>query len=157
MKTSPRKTVSQIFVGLVCVSVLALTGCDKGGAAKAEGNDNQKKREAIMKEFGNANKTMGGMVKDPTTFNAEGFKAAGAKLNQDAWSLFTADSKGGRAKDEVWAKSDEFKAEVDKYKSAVVALNTAAQTATNADAVKLPLENVGATCKSCHDKFRKPE
>lgn len=145
------------LIGLALASTVALTGCDQSGQKAAGSNDNQKKRETIMKDFGNATKTMGGMVKDPATFNAEGFKAAGAKLNQDAWSLFTADSKGGRSKDEVWSKPDEYKAEIEKYKSAVVALNTTAQTATNADGVKTQFEAVGATCKSCHDKFRKPE
>lgn len=151
--------IGHILASLTLASTVVLVGCNNAGSTKAESgsNDNQKKREAIMKDFGNANKTMGGMVKDPTTFNLEAFKAAGAKLNQDPWSLFTADAKGGRSKDEIWTKSDEFKAEIEKYKSAVVALNTAAQTATNADGVKAQFSAVGDACKSCHDKFRKPE
>lgn len=154
----PAKT-RQFAIGLLgvsslVISSLAMTGCDKAGTAT---NDNQKKREQIMKDWGNANKTMGGMVKDPATFKAEDFKAAAAKLNQDPWTLFTADSKGGRSKDEIWSKADDYKAEIDKYKSAVVALNTAAATATNVDGVKSQFASVGESCKSCHDKFRKPE
>lgn len=148
---------SQLLLGITFASVLVLTGCDQGGQKAAGGNDNQKKREATMKDYGNASKTIGSMLKDPATFNAATVKDAAAKLNQDPWGLFTADSKGGRAKDEVWSKADDFSAEVTKYKSAVVALNIAAATATNVDGIKSQFEAVGASCKSCHEKFRKPE
>lgn len=148
---------SQLFLGITFASVLALTGCDQGGQKAAGGNDNQKKREAIMKDYGNASKTIGSMLKDPATFNAGGVKEATAKLSQDPWALFTADSKGGRSKDEVWSKADDFKAEVTKYQSAVSELNKVAGTGTNGDGVKAQFEAVGASCKSCHEKFRKPE
>lgn len=111
-------------------------------------------REDIMKSWKTANKTMGGMVKDPAIFNAATFKDAAAKLNQDPWVHFSADAKGGDAKDEIWSDAAGFQAEIDKYKQAVTALNTAAGTATTADGVKAQFGEVGSSCKSCHDKFK---
>lgn len=138
-------------------SAAATSSTAVSNTAPAGTGDLQKEREKTMKEWGNANKTMGGMIKDPTTFKADEFKAAAAKLDQDPWAKFTADSKHGRSKDEVWSKADEYKAEIEKYKTAVAALNAAAQTATSVDAVKEQFGAVGATCKSCHEGFRKPE
>ena len=46
-------------------------------------------------------------------------------------------------------------AQIDKYKTAASALNAAAATATSADMVKTQQADVGASCKSCHEKFKK--
>lgn len=112
-------------------------------------------REKIMKDWKKANQTMGGMVKNPSSFNVGTFKDAAAKLNQDAWAHFPAEAKGGDAKDSIWTDTAGFQQEVDKYKKAVTALNTATATATNVDAVKAQFGDVGASCKSCHEKFKK--
>lgn len=111
-------------------------------------------REDIMKSWKNANQTMGGMVKNPSSFNAVTFKDAAAKLNQDPWAHFTADAKGGDAKDAIWTDTAGFQQQIDKFKTAATNLNTAAATATNVDGVKAQFGEVGASCKSCHDKFK---
>lgn len=114
----------------------------------------QDAREDIMKSWKKANQTMGGMVKNPSSFNAATFKEAADKLNQDPWVHYTADAKGGEAKETVWTDAAGFKQEIDKFKTAATALNTAAATATNVDGVKAQFSDVGASCKSCHDKFK---
>ncbi|MFW2176721.1 MULTISPECIES: c-type cytochrome [unclassified Moraxella] len=111
-------------------------------------------REKIMKDWSKANKAMGAMVKDPTKFNAEQFKAEANKLNQDPWGHFADNAKGGDAKDAIWTDKAGFQQEIDKYKSAMTALTTATTTATNVDGVKAQFGDVGASCKSCHDKFK---
>ena len=50
----------------------------------------------------------------------------------------------------------EFNAERDKFLAAVDDLNAKAQ-AGNLEAIKVAYGNVGASCKSCHDAFRKPK
>lgn len=95
------------------------------------------------------------MIKDPTKFDAAEFKAAAAKLDQDVWVHFPADAKGGESKDTVWSDAAGFQAQIDKYKTAASALNAAAATATSADMVKTQQADVGASCKSCHEKFKK--
>ena len=112
-------------------------------------------REDIMKSWKKANQVMGGMVKDPTTFNAASFKDAAAKLNQDPWAHFTADAKGGDAKDNIWTDNAGFQQKIDAFKTAATALNAAAATATTADAVKTQFSDVGASCKGCHETFKK--
>lgn len=111
-------------------------------------------REQIMKSWKKANQTMGGMVKDPATFNAATFKEAAAKLNQDPWAHFTADAKGGDAKANIWTDNAGFQQKITAFKTAATALNTAAATATSADAVKTQFANVGARCKGCHETFK---
>ena len=123
--------------------------------ANATPEAHKKAREKIMKEWGKANKLMGSMIKDPTKFDAAEFKAAAAKLDQDVWVHFPADAKGGESKDTVWSDAAGFQAQIDKYKTAASALNAAAATATSADMVKTQQADVGASCKSGHEKFKK--
>lgn len=178
--------VTKAMFALPLCSLLFLTGCNKDQTAMpkstttdkapvatsspatttshtttATANENpeqaSKTRVKMMKEWGNANKTMGSMIKDPSTFNADAFRAEAKKLEGDAWSHFGQGTKYDRAKAEIWTDTAGFQAEVDKYKNAVTALNTVASTATSADAVKGAFGEVGASCKSCHDKFRGPE
>lgn len=111
-------------------------------------------REDIMKSWGKASKAMGGMVKNPSTFNAGTFKAEADKLNQDPWGHFGAGTEGGESKPTVWSDSATFQQEIDKFKKASSALITAAGTATSVDGVKAQFGDVGASCKSCHDKFK---
>lgn len=111
-------------------------------------------REDIMKSWGKASKAMGAMVKNPSTFNASTFKAEADKLNQDPWGHFGAGTEGGESKATVWSDNATFQQEIDKYKKVSSALITAAGTATSVDGVKAQFGDVGASCKSCHEKFK---
>jgi len=59
-----------------------------------------------------------------------------------------------RAKPEVWAEGDKFKAAAAKLQDEMTKLNAAAKTG-NLDAIKAAFGPVGQACKSCHDHFRK--
>nr|WP_315040740.1 cytochrome c [uncultured Moraxella sp.] len=116
--------------------------------------EHQDAREDIMKQYGRTSKALRGMTEDPAKFNADELKKHVETLKQDPWGHFPDTAQGGDAKEEVWTNPAEFQAQVDKYKTAVSALETAAANATSIDAVKAQIGDVGASCKSCHEKFK---
>ncbi len=116
--------------------------------------EHQDAREDIMKQYGRTSKALRGMTEDPAKFNADELKKHVETLKQDPWGHFPDTAKGGDAKEEIWINPAEFQAQVDKYKTAVSALETAAANATSIDAVKAQIGDVGASCKSCHEKFK---
>lgn len=151
--------------------VVALAGCNKQEPAKAPETatapvasstasatpattDHITAREDIMGSYGDTMKAMRAISEDPSKFNAEEVKKHAETLSQDPWAHFPDTAKGGDAKEEVWTQPEQFKAEIDKYKSAVEAFKTASQNATSFDAVKAQFAEVGASCKSCHTGFK---
>lgn len=112
-------------------------------------------REKIMKAWKHTNQTIGAMVKDPSKFDAATVKTEAAALNQNPWVHFPDTAKGGEARDDIWTDAAGFQQQVDKFKAAATALNTAAGTATSVDGIKAQFSEVGASCKSCHDKYKK--
>jgi cytochrome c556 len=59
-----------------------------------------------------------------------------------------------RAKPEVWKEAAKFKEAADKMQAEVGKLNVAAK-AGNVDALKAAFGPAAASCKACHDNFRK--
>lgn len=94
------------------------------------------------------------MVKDPSKFDAAQVKAAAEKLNQNPWVHYPETAKGGEAKDEIWRDAAGFQQQIDKFKTAASALNAAAATATSVDGIKTQFGDLGASCKSCHEKYK---
>jgi cytochrome c556 len=84
--------------------------------------------------------------------NAE-IAAAMAKL---PWAAFGEGTDKGdtRAKPEIWKETAKFKEASDKMQAEMVKLNTAAK-AGNIDALKVAFGPAAASCKACHDAFRK--
>jgi cytochrome c556 len=72
------------------------------------------------------------------------------------WSAFGEGTDKGdtRAKPEIWKESAKFKEASDKMVAEVAKLNTAAK-AGNIDALKAAFGPAAASCKACHDNFRK--
>ena len=104
--------------------------------------DHKKARERIMKEWKKTSQTIGAMVKDPS------------KFDQNPWVHYRETAKGGEAKDEIWRDAAGFQQQIDKFKTAASALNAAAATATSVDGIKTQFGDLGASCKSCHDKYK---
>lgn len=79
--------------------------------------------------------------------------AAMAKL---PWAAFAEGSDKGdtRAKPEIWKDSAKYKEAADKMQAEMVKLSAAAK-AGNVDALKTAFGPAAATCKGCHDNFRK--
>ena len=72
------------------------------------------------------------------------------------WAAFGEGSDKGdtRAKPDIWKESAKFKEASDKMVAEVGKLNTAAK-AGNLDALKAAFGPAAASCKACHDNFRK--
>ncbi len=79
--------------------------------------------------------------------------AAVAKL---PWAAFGEGTDKGdtRAKPEIWTESAKFKDAVDKNQAELAKVVAAAKTG-NLDALKAAMGPAGASCKACHDSFRK--
>lgn len=59
-----------------------------------------------------------------------------------------------KAKPEIWAEMDKFRAAASKMQDEMVKLNAAAKGG-NLDAIKAAAGETGKACKSCHDTYRK--
>ena len=72
------------------------------------------------------------------------------------WAAFSEGTDKGetRAKPEIWKESAKYKEAADKMQAEMAKLNTAAK-AGNLDALKAAFGPAAASCKACHDNFRK--
>jgi cytochrome c556 len=79
-----------------------------------------------------------------------------ATLSKLPWAAYGEGTDKGdtRAKPEIWKESAKFKEASDKMQAEMVKLNMAAK-AGNLDALKAAFGPAAASCKACHDNFRK--
>lgn len=79
-----------------------------------------------------------------------------ATLAKLPWAAFGEGTDKGdtRAKPEIWKEAAKYKEAADKMQAEIVKLNTAAK-AGNIDALKVAFGPAAASCKACHDNFRK--
>lgn len=70
------------------------------------------------------------------------------------WAAFGAGTEGGDAKDDIWLDPEGFKAAQQKFLETLKPL-TAAANEGNLDKIKAAFGKTGASCKACHDSFRK--
>ena len=77
-------------------------------------------------------------------------------LSKLPWAAFGEGTDKGetRAKPEIWKESAKYKEATEKMQSEIVKLNAAAKVG-NLDALKLAFGPAAASCKACHDSFRK--
>lgn len=117
-------------------------------------------RTAAFKSFMPTFMSMGKVVKGEDAFTPEGFQAAAEKFTKEArvpFEHFQSDPNGnGDALPGIWEKPEAFKAEQDKFLAAVDKLNEVAKTG-KLDDIKAAFGDVGASCKSCHDSYRRPK
>lgn len=79
-----------------------------------------------------------------------------ATLSKLPWAAFGEGTDKGdtRAKPEIWKESVKFKEASDKMQADIAKLTVAAK-AGNVDALKAAFGPAAASCKACHDSFRK--
>ncbi|WP_230659378.1 c-type cytochrome [Psychrobacter sp. I-STPA10] len=145
---------SALFASIILPIGLLITAC-----SSTSDNTGVKERQDMMANWGDAMKVMGGMMKNPDTFDAAKFQEEAAFLATDAvkpWTHFADENSKGGATDAVWTDAAGFKAEADKFQQATAELNTAAQNATSTADVQAAFENVSASCKSCHTTYKQP-
>jgi cytochrome c556 len=113
-------------------------------------------RQAVMKAVGQSMKEAAGLS-SPTSFDAAKAKGAMDAVAGNAkklHSLYPAGS-GADPKSAADPKVWENKADFDKRLTEMATLATTAGKTTSVDAFKPAFAAVGATCKSCHDVYRK--
>lgn len=79
-----------------------------------------------------------------------------ATLAKLPWTAFGEGTDKGdtRAKPEIWKEPAKFKEAADKFQAEVAKVNAAAKTG-NLDNLKAVFGPASASCKACHDNFRK--
>jgi adenylosuccinate lyase len=141
-------------VGLTLVALAAVSPVSHAQFAKPE--DAVKYREAAMtliaSHFGRLAAAARGQG-DPAQVKSN------AQLLQTLaalpWPAYGAGTEGGSSKPEIWSDAAGFKQKQDDFVGKVAVLSAAADTG---DLAKLreAVGAVGASCKACHDAYRKP-
>ena len=125
----------------------------------AKPEDSIKYRKAsftvMSAHFGRVGAMAAGRVPYDAKAAAENADIAAA-MSKLPWAAFTEGSDKGetRAKPEIWKDSAKFKEAADKMQAELAKVAVAAK-AGNVDALKTAFGPAAATCKGCHDNFRK--
>ena len=147
------KAISFILASLV--SAVALPAA----AQFAKPEDAVKYRKAALTVIGAHFSRVGAMASGRVPFDAkvaaENVEVV-AELAKLPWTAFGEGTDKGetRAKPEIWKEAGKFKEAADKFQAETVKLQAAAKTG-NLDAIKTAFGATGASCKACHDNFRK--
>lgn len=131
--------------------------CAGGMAVKPAHADAVKDRVAAMKSISKANKTLREAAKKGDKAEVKKQAMAIAATAEKIPSLFPKgtgrdklDPKVTRAKPEIWAKWDDFKARAETLKSMAVQIASAADKGD----MKLAAAGVNRACGGCHKQFR---
>ena len=114
-------------------------------------------RQALMKQVGQQMKDASGFATGQTPFDAAKLKAVTGGLasnGKKAIGLFPA-STATHPKSQADAKVWQNKADFDKRLAEMASLATAAGNAKTMEAYRPAFQKLSATCKSCHDLYRK--
>ncbi len=140
-------------------AALAFTLAAPAQAQFAKPEDAIKYRKAsftvMSAHFGRLGAMANGRVPYEAKAAAENAEVVSA-LAKLPWTAFGDGTDKGetRAKPEIWKESAKFKEASDKMVAEMGKLNTAAK-AGNLDALKAAFGPAAASCKACHDNFRK--
>jgi cytochrome c556 len=140
-------------------AALAFTLAVPAQAQFAKPEDAIKYRKAsftvMAAHFGRLGAMANGRVPYDAKAAAENAEVVSA-LAKLPWTAFGDGTDKGetRAKPEIWKESAKFKEASDKMVAEMGKLNTAAK-AGNLDALKAAFGPAAASCKACHDNFRK--
>lgn len=140
----------------VCMTLVASVPAH---AQFAKPEDAVKYRKASFTVMGAHFGRLGAMASGRAPYDAKAavenadLVAALAKL---PWAAFGEGTDKGetRAKPEIWKDAAKFKEASDKMQAEIGKLNVAAK-AGNVDALKAAFGPAAASCKACHDTFRK--
>lgn len=145
-------------IALILAAVAAALAMP-ASAQFAKPEDAVKYRKASLTVMGAHFSRVGAMASGRVPFDA---KVAAenadlvATLAKLPWAAFPEGTDKGdtRAKPEIWKDADKFKEAADKLQAESLKLQAAAKTG-NLDAIKTAFAATGASCKACHDTFRK--
>ncbi len=136
-----------LIVGLVLVAGVAL-------AETAATDANVIARQDLMKSFGGAAKTLGGMAGGEVAFDAAAAEAAKAVLIAGSAEIaakfeVNAADPGSEAKPDVWTNWDDFALKAKGLNDAATALD-----ASTVEGVQAGMGAIGGACKACHTAYR---
>ena len=142
----------------LAVASLAVAGIVLGASLAVLAADAFHDRHMAMEALGDAMKPLGAIAKKQAPFDAAVVKASATTVADNlkkAATLFPAGSGGGesKAKPEIWTDAAGFEKGMKDAHAAAVALQSVKDEAAFGPA----LGAVGASCKSCHDKYRLPK
>jgi len=143
--------------GLWIIGAAAGAALAVAGVAASQGLGPVDQRQAIMKHVGQEMKEGAAFTSAATPFDPAKVHAAMDGVAEDAnrlKSLYPAGS-GADPKTAADPKIWQNKADFDKRLSELASLAAAAGRTTSTDAYRPAFSAVGATCKSCHDIYRK--
>ena len=116
-----------------------------------------KYRQSAFTVMANSFGKISAVVKGEAPYNKDDVAknaAVVAMISTLPWQAFGPGTEGGDALPEVWSDNAKFKSASEKMQLAVANLNTAAQSGDQ-EAIKKAFGAAGATCKGCHDDFKK--
>ncbi len=142
---------------IAIAAVLVLSACSE--AQDTHPDQPVTKRQAIFKQFTRTLEPMGMVARDRKVYNASEFKASALELEKLAtqpWTHFTPDSNypPTRAKPAVWTQGAEFKQAQQDFQVKVGQLARASE-GDNLEIIRTAVLDVQASCKTCHNQFRK--
>lgn len=114
-------------------------------------------RESVFTVMGTHFGRIGAVVKGEAPYNKDEVAKNAAivtMMSSLPWQAFGPGTEGGKAKSEIWSDNAKFKAASEKMQLAAVDLNKAAQSG-DLESIKKAFAATGASCKNCHDDFRK--
>ena len=116
-----------------------------------------KYRQSVFTVMGNSFGKISAVVKGEVPYNKDDVAknaAIVAMMSTLPWQEFGPGTEGGKAQSDIWSDSAKFKAASEKMQLAAVDLNKAAQSG-DLESIKKAFGATGASCKNCHDDFRK--
>lgn len=147
------------FAASLSLAAAALMLAAPAQAQFAKPEDAQKYRKSaftvMAAHFGRVGAMTAGRMPFDAAVAASNASVA-EQMSKLPWAAFTDGSGTGdtRAKPEIWSNAAGFKAAADRMQGAMTNLATAARGG-NLDAIRTAFGAAGATCKGCHDDFRK--
>lgn len=142
------------------LAITAATFAIGAGVAFAQFKNSEdaiKYRQSAFTVMANSFGKIGAVVKGEAPYNKDEVAKNAAIVSMMStlpWQAFGPGTEGGKAKPEVWSDNAKFKAASEKMQLAVADLNKAAQSG-DLDSIKKSFGAAGATCKGCHDDFKK--
>ena len=146
----------QKMISLGLVSALTV-GAGFAFAQFQKPEDAIKYRQSAFTVMANSFGKIGAVVKGEAPYNKDEVAknaAVVATLSTLPWQAFAPGTEGGKAQADIWSDNAKFKAASEKMQLAVANLNTAAQSG-DLESIKKAFGAAGATCKGCHDDFKK--
>ena len=114
-------------------------------------------RQSALTLMGSHFGRMQPVVKGQAPYDAAQIKANVQLLNTLAelpWAGFGPGTEGGNARPEVWTDAAGFQQKRDRLKENLAKLTVAADSG-DLDKLRAAFGDVGASCKACHDSYRK--